>query len=386
MVKTLKMKRCLNIFLILLLGAGWSACDRHSEPAAEPEQAAVLTANRAQVTLTPEQLELAGVRLGLPEERVISEYVECAGMVEVPPGNLASVYSSVSGFVQKVRHLPGEYVRKGEVLTTITHPDLVRLQRQFLESTSQLSALERDFERKKTLAASEAASQRALEQARSAYDLERARYRGLKAELDLIGFDAGKLEETGAIQSTLSIAAPVSGYLNAVEVNTGKLIRPENLMYEIIDTRHVHLELQVYAKDLGKIRRGQAITASMPGSEQTMAAEVYLIGKMIDPESKTALVHGHFRKESVAAAPGTYLQARIQLDEEPVTAVPTSAVVREEEQAFVFVEREGGFDKVPVRLGRQDGDYVAVHELSLAPEQRIVLEGAYYLSGSMEEE
>ncbi len=381
------MKTFSKIILILLLGAGISGCGNEPEPGGqEPEETAVLTASRAQVTLTPEQLELAGVRLGLPEERVLSNYVECAGVVEVPPGNLASVYSPVNGFVQQVRHLPGQYVRKGELLTTITHPDLVRLQRQFLESTSQLSALERDYERKKTLADAEAASQRALEQARSAYDLERARYRGLKAELDLIGIDTGKLEEAGEIQSTLAIVAPVSGYINIVAVNTGKLITPQELLYEIVDNRHVHLELQVYAKDLGKIHEGQAITATMPGGEQELRAEVHLIGKMIDPETITALVHGHFLKEPVEATPGTYMHAHIYLDEQTMTAVPAGAVVREGEDAFVFVEMGKGFDKVPVQLGRQDGDYVAIHGLSLDEGQRIVLEGAYYINGSMEEE
>jgi len=381
------MKKFPNIFILLLFVAGLSTCGNDAEPVArEPEQTARLTANPSQVTLSPEQLQLAGVRLGLPQERVISGYVECAGVVEVPPQSLASVYSPVNGFVQMVRHLPGEYVRKGALLTTITHPDLVRLQRQFLESRSQLTALERDYERKQTLADAEAASQRALEQAQSAYDLERARYRGLKAELDLIGIDTGKLEEAGEIQSTLTITAPVSGYINTIGINTGKLISPQDLMYEIVDNRHVHLELQVYAKDLGKVRKGQAITATMPGSEQELKAEVHLIGKMIDPETKTALVHGHFLAEPVEAAPGTYMHAHIYLDEGKTTAVPISAVVREGGDAFIFVEMDKGFDKVPVVLGRQDGDFVEVRDLALEEGQRIVLEGAYYINGSMGEE
>ena len=355
-------------------------------PTAASEPKAVLATSRARIELTSEQMELAGIKLGFPEQRVISDYVECSGTVEVPPQNLISVYAPVSGFVQSVSHLPGEYVRKGTLLTTISHPDLVRLQREFLESKSRLKALQLDFERKKTLVDAEAASQRSLEQAQSAFEMEQARYRGLKAELDLIGIRSGELEESGEIQSSLSVRAPVSGFITRVEINTGKLISPQDLLYEIVDNSHIHLELRVYAKDLGRIHEGQRIVASMPGSDKKYEAEVHLLGKMIDPETKTALLHGHFNGDPKSVTPGAYMHAHIYLDEEKITAVPQTAIVREGEKAYLFVEKGTGFEKLPVALGRNDESYIEVLGLQLHEGQRIAISGAYYINGSIEEE
>jgi cobalt-zinc-cadmium efflux system membrane fusion protein len=374
------------IAFIIILASGLTACQQQASPEEGSSAQAVEVSVEEPVELTEEQIDLAGVQLGRPERRVISGYIECTGTIDVPPRSLASVYSPVNGFVEKVDHLPGEYVRKGTVLTTITHPDLVRLQRQFLESRSRLEALRSDYHRKDTLAGSEAASQRALEQARAEYEIELAHYNGIKAELGLIGIDTDHLEESGEIQPRIAIRAPVSGYIDQVNINLGKLIAPDDLLYQIVDDSHVHLELRVYAKDLGKIRKGQRIDAVMPGSDKELAAEVYLIGKMIDMETKTALVHGHFLNESVKMAPGTFLHAHIYIESEETWTVPTSAVVRAGAESFLFVEEGNGFVKMPVSIGRSSGDYVEVTDLGLREGQRIAVKGAYYINGSMGEE
>ncbi|MCB0586060.1 MAG: efflux RND transporter periplasmic adaptor subunit, partial [Phaeodactylibacter sp.] len=93
----------------------------------------------AEVYLTPEQMELSEIVLGQPSLREIASYVECSGMIDVPPSNIRSVHSPVTGFVQGVKHLPGEYVRRGDLLATIAHPELIRQQRDFLESASKVA-------------------------------------------------------------------------------------------------------------------------------------------------------------------------------------------------------------------------------------------------------
>jgi cobalt-zinc-cadmium efflux system membrane fusion protein len=285
------------------------------------------------------------------------------------------VYSPVNGFVQSVRYLPGDYVRKGQLLAVLSHPDLVRLQRAFLESRSRLGALERDFERKKTLAQADATSQRALEQAQADYEMELAHNKGLRAEIDLIGLSAQQLDQGGEIQSTLAVRAPVSGYVNQVNLNIGKLVTPDDLLYEIIDVRHVHLELQVYARDLDKLRVDQRIEAWMPGVEKRYAAKVHLIGRMIDPDTKTTLVHGHFDAEPVAITPGAFMHAHIFTDEATAQVVPETALVREGEKTYLFVYRDGAFEKRSVTTGRADGDYVEIEDLALNGDERVAVRG-----------
>lgn len=374
-------KLAFYILNFAFLGLLVVACGGDEAP--EQMNADVETMQSATVSLTEEQMELAGIELGKPQMRTIADYVECTGRVEVPPYGLYSVFSPTTGFIRSAKYLPGDYVKKGAVLTSITHPDLVKLQREFLETQSQLAFLENDVKRKETLAATDAASQKAMEQARADLQMHQARYKGLQAELNLLGISTKSLEEQGNIQSAIVLRAPVSGYITKVNINNGKLVSPSDLLIEMVDNSHVHLELQVFAKDIMKLKKGQPIECQLPGDTRTYPAEVYLVGKMIDEETKTTRVHGHFEHEPVELLPGTYVQAKVFMDVTEVLTVPRSAVITEGEEHFIFVKRGDTFEKVAVVTGRTDGDYIEIEPLDLGENELMAIKGAYYINGSM---
>jgi multidrug efflux pump subunit AcrA (membrane-fusion protein) len=104
---------------------------------------------------------------------------------------------------------------------------------------------------------------------------------------------------------------------------------------------------------------------------------------MIDPETKTTLVHGHFDSEPVPVTAGSFMHAHIFAEETEALVVPSTAVVREGESAFVFVHSGGSFKKQPVTLGRIDGDYIEITDLDLDGKEQLALRGAYYINGSI---
>ncbi len=364
-------------FPLLFAACSGSPSQVEEEGADEP------TSARSSLSIDEDQARLAGISWGQPSARVLSAELECTGAVEVPPYSLGSVYSPVNGWVKEVRYLPGQYVRKGQRLTVLEHPDIIRLQRQLLTSASQLAVLEKDFERKKLLAGTEAASRRSLEQAEAAYEQERLQFEGLKAELNIIGIPADPLLESREIQPSLVVRSPVSGYLHTVNINLGKLVQPEELLFEIVDIRHVHLELRVYAKDLSRMKEGLPVEAYLPGSDSTFQAEVYLIGRMVDPQTKTALVHAHFKEEPVPITPGTYMHAHIKMDAHEVTTLPQTAFVQEAERSFVFVRQQDVISRREVRTGLSGDGYTEVIDLQLPEGAEVALKGAYYLNGQL---
>ena len=141
-MKNIILKINILVFTLLIL----ASCGNEKQADAEMPEA--VTVSHA-INLNDEQMKLAGIEIGQPKKMVMSEKIRCTGTVEVPPKNLASVYSPVQGFVKRVNYLPGDYVRKGQILTAISHPDLVKLQREFLEVNSQMSYLEKNYNRKK---------------------------------------------------------------------------------------------------------------------------------------------------------------------------------------------------------------------------------------------
>lgn len=337
------------------------------------------------ITLSEEQIKMAGIKTGPLTKVKIAEYVECTGMVDVPPYSLASVYSPVTGIIEKSTLLEGDYVKKGALMTTIKHPDLVKLQREFLETKYNLEKLKLNFDRQKVLFAGSAGSSKELEDAKASFEIMNAHFKGLKAELKLVGIDVVQLEEKNEIQESVHIYAPISGYITKAAINLGKLIGPQDLLYEIIDQKHVHLELKIFAGDLSKIQKNQEFIALMPGTQLQYHGHVYLIGKILDPLEKTARIHGHFEDEPVTIAPGTFLNAKIKIRENESFALPDDALIRQGSEIFAFIFKNQSYEKISLKTGSSENGWTQIDPSNLDTSAVFVTSGAYYIENNTEE-
>jgi cobalt-zinc-cadmium efflux system membrane fusion protein len=209
-----------------------------------------------------------------------------------------------------------------------------------------------------------------------------ARYEGLKAELELIGIDAKNVEETKKIQSAIGIYAPTGGQLTHLEVRSGQLVQPETMLFQVTDDSHLHLELQVYAKDLHRVKKGQPVIANLPGEEAPITGTVHLVNQSIDMEQKTARVHVHLDEGTSKLAIGSFLFAKIQTDSRMALTVPEEALIRSGEEAFVFQETGNGFQRIPVKPGTAADGYVEISGTSITDRMPVALKGAYYINGT----
>ncbi len=334
-------------------------------------------------TLTAAQLELAGIETGFPESRQFYQTISASGLIEVPPQSKYSVYSPVAGFISAVRHYVGDPVRKGELLTRITHPDLIRRQGELLEVRATLDKWQKELKRQEALDEAGATSGRARESAMAEYDMARARYRGLLAELKLVGIDTEALEAGGELQTHIDVRAPSAGRISHLAINPGLFVHPDDLLVEVVDGSHLHIELGVFGKDIASVQKGQTVMFKVPGQQASYVGEVEQVSRVVDPSTKTARVHVHF-EDNPALSPGVYVQGQIQTA--PVTrlAVPESAVVQTADQAMVFLAENDHFSEMEVTIGKALNGYVPLLDSLLTPNTKIVTRGAYYISAGME--
>jgi cobalt-zinc-cadmium efflux system membrane fusion protein len=337
------------------------------------------------VFLSAEQLQLAGVVLGLPRPHRMSHTLECMATVASPPGGEVRIHAPVQGFVAQLpARLPGEFVRQGDMLAQLSHPDFARIQRELLETHSQLRFLESDWKRKQELAEGDVASQRVLQEAEANYGLARARFQGLSAELEMMGFGVVKLLESGEIQRSLLLRAPVSGILASIHVQPGQLVGPEELLFSLIDPSKLLLEIQVFAKDLPLLKSGQKLEGFLPGSDQVYLATLQQVGALVGGDSRSAVAYAKMDKGVGLPPPGSLLQVRIDTDERDALTVPESAIARDGASTFVFVRAGEGFRRLPVQPGRSRDNLVELLGFEYA--DTLVIQGAYYLHGNMMEE
>ncbi|MBO9639305.1 MAG: efflux RND transporter periplasmic adaptor subunit [Siphonobacter aquaeclarae] len=349
-----------------------------------PESATETKEVSSALTLTPAMVSQAGIRTGCPDSVEISETIQANGTVEAPPQYIATISAPLGGFVRHMPLLQGSFVEKGQVVVELEHPDYIRLQQEFLQALSRQTFLREDFDRQAQLEKEQVGSRRKRQESEAEYRSTQALVSSLEAQLKLLNIDP-KIVRQGTIQSSILLRAPFSGYVRSLSVNLGKHVNANEAMMELVNKQHLHVELQVFEKDIAEVQEGQTIRFSLPQARSgEHTARVELVAKTFDGTTKTVKVHGHLASGFEDLVPGSYVRARIITHRKKVTALPSEALVFDGSKAFVYAVTSRNasgwtFSRIPVTAGASENGYTEIRFAGEIPSE-LVRKGAYFLS------
>lgn len=349
------------------------------------------------VELTDEQFKGAGIEMGKMVQRQISGTIKVNGMLDVPPQQLISVSVPLGGFLKNTDMLQGTRVKKGQIIATIENMDFIQLQQDYLESKSQFQLAQTDYNRQQELAKENVNAKKTLEQAEANYTGLQARQMALREKLKMINIDIASLE-AGVISGSINLYSPIDGYVTQVYTNIGKFLSPTDILFEIVDTQHLHAELTVFEKDIPKIKIGQKVRFTLANERVERTATVFLTGREIDKD-RTIRIHCHIDKMDPNLLPGMYLKAEVETGGAWVSALPDEAVVDFQGKKYIFVLRDGQlsasknekpegvshFEMLEVQTGNSETGYTEIlsnENLDVAKLQ-LVVKGAYSLLSKM---
>jgi cobalt-zinc-cadmium efflux system membrane fusion protein len=337
--------------------------------------------------LTPTQIATMGIGFGDFTEMKVNDYLSATGVLGLPPNALIAVSAPAAGFIHNVRdYVEGDYVKRGAVLGYLENPAFIAQQQRYLETAAELSYLQQELARQEALLAADAGILKAVQRLRSEVAAKTATLAGTKQQLQYIGIDVSELTPDN-IRDRVNIYAPRGGYITTINLHDGRYVEPSTELMELIDKEHLHLELEVFERDIAKVEVGQRVSYRIPAlGNQRFEAEVHVIGKDFNEENKTVLVHAHLKGEQPPFVRGRFAEARIWLDDETVQALPEEAIRREGEGSYIFVApqveegNEVAFERIRVRAGTTEDGFTAVELIDPLPTgARIVTEGAYYV-------
>jgi len=326
------MTRSKSIFSLILLAASLIlSCGKRGEPVVEASHQE--PANT--VGFTSAQVQMADIKLGQVGQKQISGTIRANGVLDVPPQQMVSVSVPLGGFLKSTPLLQGVHVHKGQQIAVIENPDYIQIQQDYLEASSQYEFSKADYDRQQQLASENVNAQKTLQQARTTFQSWQARKNGLQTKLKLLNIDMVALAQ-GEITSTASVYAPIEGFVTEVHVNIGKFVNPTDVLFEIVDTEHLHAELTVFEKDVPRIRTGQKVRFTLANESRERTATVYLIGRQISTD-RTIRIHCHIDREDKNLLPGMYLKAIIEAGATDVAALPDDAIVDYQGKKYIFI-------------------------------------------------
>lgn len=376
----------ISIVLISTLLPALFSCDRGTKSAEEIKPVEVLPEDI--VELRADQIKLANIQTGSIEMKSLSDKLKVNGIVAVAPQNLATVCMPLGGFVKSTTLMPGNVVQKGQTLAILENQEFVDIQQNYLEAKNKLEYAEAEYIRHTELYKDDVYSQKNVQQVTTDYKNLKAQVKALEQKLALIGINPANLDEDD-ISRSLAVVSPISGFVKAVNINIGKYVASTDVMFEIVNSDKLFLELTLFEKDADKVAAGQKIRFFINNETEQHEAVIYQTGKSIDVD-KTYKVYASVPGTCKNVLPGMYVNAIIEASDTKVTAVPSEAVVSFDDKDYIFVfdkdKEEGGkpfteYRMIEIHKGVSDNGFVEV----ILPEgfdiqtAKVVIKGAYNL-------
>lgn len=342
-----------------------SACAKKEEIKPETQKTNRKESINETVKLTSDELKYTKLEFVQLEERVLSDIINCTGVLDVPPQNLVSVSLAIGGNLKRTTLLPGMKVTKGQVLAEFEHQDYIQLQQDYLEAKANLDYIEQDLKRQENLAKDNVSSEKNRQKIKSEYQMSLAKTSALKQKLSLINISIKNLE-AGNISSTIKVTSPISGFVSKVNTNIGKYSTANDVVFELVNTEHVHAELAIFEKDINRVQENQKIRFNLSNETQERIASVHLIGRSLNSD-KTISIHGHLAKEDSKLTPGTFIKARIEVGSKKVLSLPDNAIVSFNDKNYIFTyvgedvnSKEQTFKANEVQIGLKESGYSEV--------------------------
>lgn len=336
------MKNILYKTVLLSLIFTLFSCGEKSSQSTENESDDRATENE-HIQVTQAQFQQSNMSLAQLEEKSFPTLVNVNGMIDVPPANRAVVSATMGGYIKTAPLLVGDKVRKGQVLLSIENPEFISMQQQYMEVNGQLTYLKSEYDRQTTMKAENITSQKSFLKAESDYKSALARHTGLEKQLRMLNISPSQVR-AGIISSVVNMYAPVSGSITKINVTKGAYVSPATEILEIIDNKHIHLELSVFEKDIMKVKKGQEITFKIPEvSTEAFKATVYLVGTTI-MDNRTITVHAHINDEANHNfLTGMFVEAVIVTASTSAKALPSESVIEVDGTSYVLVlnKKEG---------------------------------------------
>ena len=360
------MKVFIKIFIVCIAvtvfyGCGSNESERKGQPAGKEEPKAEEGHEEGPVTvaaLRAAQIKAVGIVFGGIEEKELTATIKANGLLSVPNNNKANATALYGGVVKTLKVQLGDNVRKGQVIATIINPQFVQLQEEYVSLASKITLAEQEMARQQELNEGNAGARKNLQAATADFNSLRARKASLQQQIQLMGINPNSVNLSN-MRTSLAVTSPINGTVSNVFAKIGSYVDVSSPVIEIVDNSLLHLDLQVFEKDLPLVKVGQIINFQLTNNpDKTYTAKVFTIGSSFENDSKTIAVHSTVVGSKVGLIDGMNITGMIGINNVRTPAVPNDAIVEADGKYYIFVET----DKKPEEHEEGHDDHGHAHD------------------------
>lgn len=269
----------------------------------------------------------------------------------------ARLEAKVAGRIDRMRAVPGQPVKTGELLVRLDAREIRAKLDQALAVRQQAAG---DLQRYTALLERAAAT-------RAEFDAVQSRARVADAAV----------QEAEAMLGYAEVTAPFDGVVTRKLADVGDLATPGKPLLELEDPAGLRVEAAVGEALIGRVQSGQSISVRVPALPAPLQGTVTEIAPVADPASRTFLVKMDLPQTPGLRA-GGFARVAVPIGEFDGLSVPAEAVIQRGQLEYIFVVAEGRAQLRLVKTGKRDGREVELLAGALAGE-RVVISGSAQL-------
>lgn len=365
-VKTLW--RCAPI-LVLLLGA----CSE--KPTAAPEP--TLFNRDGAFIVVPEHSPLrTKLKIGVVEQRSISEPLTIPGQIEADPGKLVKISSPVAGRIVAIYKRLGDAVKAGDPLLSIDSADVASAFSDHSKAVSALRTAELEYRRQKELSQAEIAARRDVEASEQAFANAKNDVAFARARLSQLGFDPDK--PAAAAGRNVVVRSPISGRVVDMTAAAGGYWNdPSQPILTVADLSQVWFSANVQEKDLSRIEIGAAgdiVLNAYP--EEPISGKVFSLGEILNPDTRTSTARIALQNSQAHYRPAMFGRVTFLTQHPQALVIPKTALLQNAFDTRVYVEvGPWKFEPRVVKTGVQAGELAQIVSGLKAGDRVVTQEG-----------
>ncbi|MGE0448475.1 MAG: efflux RND transporter periplasmic adaptor subunit [Vicinamibacterales bacterium] len=371
--------RHLVLFCSLAFAAG---CGTPASETTAADATSGPPSNPLEITATDSLKER--LKLGEPSWTTVGITQTVAARIEVDQRRVTRVGSPVMGRIMQLAVEQGEAVRKGDILALLNSTELSDSQLDFLRALSAKQLAERAVERAVILLKSDVIGAAELQRREAELAQASAELDAARDQLELMGMPPtaiDNLQKNRQLNSVARIVASMNGTVLERRLTLGQVVQPADTAFEIADLSSLWLQADVPEQSAGNLRVGtrvEAVVAALPGVK--IEGALSFVSSTVNPETRTVRVRMDLPNPDRRLKPAMLATVTLKDQPERQQVIPTTAVVRDENTEYVFVQvGEDRYVLRQVSLGAEvDGQRVLVDGVKEG--EKILVDGAFHLN------
>lgn len=278
--------------------------------------------------------------------------ITLTGKVSFNEDNVAKIYPMVSGTINGVKAMLGDYVSAGQPLGVIRSSEMAGYSNDLVSAQTNLQVAKRNLEATQDMAKSGLSSDKDVLAAQAAYTQAQSELNRITSVLKING---------GGTQGEYVVKSPVSGFIVEKNVTDNMAIRPDNAndMFTVSDLKNVWVWANVYESNINDIHPGDQVnvtTLSYPG--RVFTGKIDKILNVLDPSNKVMRVRVVLQNADYALKPEMFASVTVTNPEnKQAICVPSRALIFDNSQYYVLVYKSAGDVQItPVQVLNTLGD------------------------------